>query len=139
MFSTPGLIKFFWPKDNVEHKYNSLYDIPILDIRKQIIKLDPSKHQDFILMHIGDLKQSQQTVNRIQQLSKKEVIILPDQNTPGDFAAIREVYPNALGKMVVNGEDAHPFAKFLRRSAPQVYDHEMSGAKKTIPLGVFKK
>jgi hypothetical protein len=49
------------------------------------------------------------------------------------------VYPGALGKMVVNGEDAHPFAKFLRRNCLQTYDHEMSGAKKAIPVGAFRK
>jgi len=41
--------------------------------------------------------------------------------------------------MIFNGEDAHPFAKFLRRNCSQVYDYEMSGGKKSIPLGVFKK
>jgi len=44
-----------------------------------------------------------------------------------------------LGKMTVNGQDAHPFAKFLRRYSQQTYDYNMLGASKTIPLGVFKK
>lgn len=67
------------------------------------------------------------------------MLILPDQNTPENFEAIRKVYPSALGKMVVNGDEAHPFAKFLRRNCLQTYDHEMLGAKKTIPTGVFRK
>jgi hypothetical protein len=49
------------------------------------------------------------------------------------------VYPGALGKMVVNGDDAHPFAKFLRRNCLQTYDYEMSGSRKTIPVGAFLK
>jgi hypothetical protein len=51
------------------------------------------------------------------------VLILPDQNTKANFEGIRQLYPNALGKMVVNGDDAHPFAKFLRRNCLQTYDY----------------
>ncbi len=64
---------------------------------------------------------------------------MPDQNTEATFEDIKKAYPDALGKMVVNGEDAHPFAKFLKKKAIQVYDYDMFGAKKTIPFGVFKK
>jgi hypothetical protein len=139
MFSTPGIIKFFWPKDNVETKHSRLYDIPILDINKQITTLDPTRFQNFILLHIADLAASLPIVQKIQSLAKSEVLILPDQNTAENFEGIRKVYPAALGKMVFNGEDAHPFAKFLRRNCSQAYDYEMSGARKSIPPGVFVK
>lgn len=56
MIGTPGIIKFFWPKDNVEVKYNSIYDIPIMDINKKIIHLDPAKDSNVIFVHVKDLK-----------------------------------------------------------------------------------
>ena len=65
--------------------------------------------------------------------------MLPDQNSPNNFEAIRKVFPNSLGKMTVNGDDAHPFAKFLRKNCMHTYDYEMHGSKKTIPLGIFHK
>ena len=43
MFHTPGFIKFFWPKDNVETKFNVIYDIPLIDINKKMYKLSPEK------------------------------------------------------------------------------------------------
>jgi hypothetical protein len=110
-----------------------------MDINKQLTTLDPVRQKDFLVLHVGDLKASRETVNKLQALAKTEVLILPDQNTPDNFEEIKKVYPQALGKMTVNGEDAHPFAKFLRRSSNQVYDHEMLGAKKTIPFSVFRK
>ena len=55
MFSTPGIFKFFWPKDFVENKYSRIYDIPIMDINKRLTKLDPTQHQNFIILHISDL------------------------------------------------------------------------------------
>lgn len=56
MFSTPGFIKFFWPKDNVETKYTRIYDIPIIDIHKKVIKLDQTIDNNFILVHIKNTK-----------------------------------------------------------------------------------
>jgi len=47
------------------------------------------------------------------------------------------VYPNALGKMIFNGPDAHPLAKYLRRNT-RLYNFEMFGSEKTLPFGVFK-
>lgn len=44
-----------------------------------------------------------------------------------------------MGKMIFNGEDAHPFAKFLKKDCMQLYDYEMFGGSKTVPIGIFSK
>lgn len=40
--------------------------------------------------------------------------------------------------MIVNGPDAHPLAKLLRKNSYKLYDFEMFGAHKAIPMGVFQ-
>jgi hypothetical protein len=139
MFSTPGIIKFFWPKDNVENHFSRIYDIPLIDIHKRLLKLDPELHANFFLVHIADTKTSAPVVERLRNVAKAQVLVLPDQNSPENFEQIRKMYPNALGKMIVNGQDAHPLAKFLRKNCSATYDYDMSGAHKTIPVGVFRK
>lgn len=52
MIGTPGLIKFFWPKDNVETKHTNVYNIPIIDINKKVFNLDPKRDSSFLLLHI---------------------------------------------------------------------------------------
>ena len=56
MLHTPGIFKFFWPKDNVETKYNQIYDIPIMNINKKLIQLDQERYQNFIVVHTNDIK-----------------------------------------------------------------------------------
>ncbi len=41
--------------------------------------------------------------------------------------------------MILNGPDAHPFAKFLRKCSLKLYDFQMFGANKLIPFSVFQK
>jgi len=66
MFNTPGIIKFFWPKDNVETKYPNIYDIPLMDINKKIFKLNPETDNNFLLVHIRDLTSDKALISRIQ-------------------------------------------------------------------------
>lgn len=65
MFSTPGIIKFFWPKDNVENKYSRIYDIPLMDINKRIFSMDPILDENFLVLHISDIKSSENEVKQI--------------------------------------------------------------------------
>ena len=138
MIGTPGLIKFFWPKDNVETKHNSIFDIPIMDINKKVLKLDPSNDQKIVFVHIQDCKKNLETVRKIEEKCKSKVYIIPDQNSKDSFEEIRKVFPNALGKMIFNGPDAHPLSKYLRKGALKLYDFDMFGANKSIPLDVFE-
>ena len=66
MFNTPGIIKFFWHKDNVETKYPNIYDIPLMDINKKIFKLNPETDNNFLLVHIRDLTSDKALISRIQ-------------------------------------------------------------------------
>jgi hypothetical protein len=52
-----------------------------------------------------------------------KIYILPDQSSPHTFAEIKKVYPSALGKMIMNGEDAHPFAKWIKKRSQNLYDY----------------
>ena len=63
--------------------------------------------------------------------------MVPDQNSPDNFEKIKAAFPNALGKMIFNGPDAHPLAKYIRKNSNKIYDFEMFGANKTIPLNIF--
>ena len=44
-----------------------------------------------------------------------------------------------MGKMIVNGNDAHPLAKLLKKNCLNTYDFMMFGSKKVIPFGMFEK
>ena len=59
MIGTPGIIKFFFPKDNVETKYTNLYDIPIMTLNKKIFKFDKKKDENIILVHVKNVKENQ--------------------------------------------------------------------------------
>jgi len=40
--------------------------------------------------------------------------------------------------MIFNGPDAHPLSKYLRKNSLKLYDFDMFGANKSIPLDVFE-
>jgi hypothetical protein len=56
MFHTPGIIKFLFPKDYVETKYNSIYEIPLIDINKNIFHFNPIEDKKFLIVHMKDIK-----------------------------------------------------------------------------------
>jgi|JI9StandDraft_2_1071091.scaffolds.fasta_scaffold1297689_2 hypothetical protein len=41
--------------------------------------------------------------------------------------------------MILNGPDAHPLAKFMKKNSQKLYDFEMFGSSKLIPTAVFHK
>ena len=101
------------------------------------MKLEQPADKPLYFLHINSVKENSETIKTILQISNGRVYIVPDQNSPENFEEIRKVYPNSLGKIIFNGPDAHPLAKYLRRNS-RLYNFEMFGGEKTIPLGVFK-
>jgi hypothetical protein len=85
MIGTPGLFKFFWPKDNVEVKYNSIYEIPVMNINKQIVYFDSKKDENIILVHIKDTKTDVELVKTIMEKARNKVYIIPDQHSTENF------------------------------------------------------
>ena len=97
-----GLRKIFYPGDIVENKYNSLYDITVIDLDKKEVNLSQYKNKVCLVVNVGsqnrdapaelqDLKQLQQHYGPLGF----QVLAFPTNqfaNEPGNYNQVKDCY-----------------------------------------------
>lgn len=55
--NVPGVVKFWWKNDIVETPYESIYQIPLINLNKQQITIEPT-NETLAILHYDDSKKS---------------------------------------------------------------------------------
>jgi len=97
-----GLRKIFYPGDIVENKYNSLYDITVVDLDKKEVPLSQYKNKVCLVVNVGS--QNRDAPAELQELKQLQqhygplgfqVLAFPTNqfaNEPGNYNQVKDCY-----------------------------------------------
>ena len=150
--------KLFVPVEYMESKYNSIDEVPVMDINRNEISLkeivsDPTTFKYYMIVNVASqnlktkIQMEELKANELNQKEKGIQVVLVPSNTfnnePQGFDYIKETYQNKftlnypiLSKLEVNGAFIHPLYKFQKKNSSKCDSNLSCG----IPLsGDFTK
>ena len=114
-----GLMKLFFPGDNVETKHSSIFDIDVVDLDKRIVPLSVYKNNVCLIVNVASQsKDSQKQLSDLDTLRREfqdkefKLLLFPSNqffNEPGNYEALKKIYLNQIlnsapvfGKVVIH-------------------------------------
>ena len=101
-----GFMKLFIPGDNVETRYNNIFEIDVVDLDKRIVPLSVFKNNVCLIVNVASqAKDSQRQLTELDNLRKEfqeqdfKMLLFPSNqffNEPGNFEALKKIYLNHL-------------------------------------------
>ena len=85
-FQTPGVVKFWWRNEVLDTKYETIHQIPIININKQQDYIPASASSEAVaIVHFDDSRQAAELHQKLKHVKGLKVYAIPNQNSKENF------------------------------------------------------